>query len=66
MTDKSSLIQEGASVFYEQLTNMELDKKRERQKLLINYTHAVSRNTSQEEIVGSSLKCPKALRGCMS
>ena len=29
MTDKSSLIQEGASVFYEQLTNMELDKKRE-------------------------------------
>lgn len=57
MTDKSSLIQEEVSVFCEELTNMDLDEKRET-KGLINYTHIVSRNTSQEEIVCSSLKCP--------
>lgn len=50
MTDKSSLLQEGASLYCEELTNMDLDEKRER-KSLINYTHIVSRNTSQEEIV---------------
>lgn len=49
MTDKSSLIQEEASVFCEELTNMERDEKRER-KALINCTHIVSRNTSQDEI----------------
>lgn len=56
MTDKSCLIQVEASVFCEELTNMKLDEKRER-KALINYTHIVSRNTLQEEIVSSSLKC---------
>lgn len=44
-------------MFYEEHTNMELDEKRER-KALINYTHIVSRNTCQEEMVGSSLKLP--------
>ena len=57
MTDKSSLIQEEASVFYEEHINMELDEKRER-KALINYTLIVSRNTCQEVIGCSSLKCP--------
>ncbi len=61
MTDKSGLIQGEASVFCEELTNMELDEKRER-KALINYTHIVSRNTSQEQIVGSSLKCPESCK----
>lgn len=50
MTDKSRLRQEEVSVFCEELTNMDLDEKRER-KGLINYTHIVSRNTSREEIV---------------
>ncbi len=56
MTDKSGLIQEDVSVFCEELLNMELDEKSET-KGLINYTHIVSRNTSQAEIVRSSLKC---------
>lgn len=56
MTDKSSLIQEEASVFYEEHTNMALDEKGKR-KALINYTHIVSRNTCQEVRVGSSLTC---------
>lgn len=42
-------------MFYEELRNRELDEKRQR-KALINYTHMVSRNTSQEEIACSSLK----------
>lgn len=42
-------------MFCEELTNMELDEKRET-KGLINYAHIVSRNTSQEEIACSSLK----------
>lgn len=46
MTDKSSLIREDVSVFCEELTNMELDERGET-KGLINYTHSVSRNTSQ-------------------
>lgn len=55
MTDKSGLIEEEVSVFCEELANME----RGREKGLINYTHIVSRNTSREEIMCSSLKCPK-------
>lgn len=47
MTDKSHLRQEEVSVFCVELTNMDLDEKRERRGL-INYTHIVSRNTSRE------------------
>ena len=48
MTDKSSLIQEEASVYFEELWNKEWDEKRER-KALINHTHIVSRNTSRRD-----------------
>lgn len=55
MTDKSCLIEEEVSVFCEELKNMDLDEKRDT-KGLINCTHIVSRNTSQAEIVCSSLQ----------
>lgn len=48
-------------MFCEERTNMNLDEKRET-KSLINYTHMVSRNTSQEEIVCWSLKRPPSWR----
>lgn len=46
-------------MFYEELRNRELDEKRQR-KALINYTHMVSRNTSQDEIACASLKSPSS------
>lgn len=53
-------------MFYEELRNRELDEKRQR-KALINYTHMVSRNTSQEEIACSSLKSSSSFqRVCLT
>lgn len=46
MTDKSGLIEEDVSVFCEELANVELDEKREREKPDKLHTHRLTQHFS--------------------